>query len=1299
LSPDFKSLMNELLQRFTSMAAIPVIDRVEVRPNTIFLLPPRKDLLIEGNQLISRDREKDGSLSLPINTFFTSLAAAWGDRAVAIVLSGTGSDGSHGLLDVRDGGGLVLVQSPESARFDGMPQSAINTGCVDAILAPEEIPAALAAYAADPASRHYAADTTPIDEDVLGMPAILRLLKKQYNIDFSNYKPATIMRRIDRRMAMNLNGEDIESYSKRLLEDGVELNQLYKDLLIGVTRFFRDAEAFYLLKEKVVPSILETQHDDQEVRIWVCGCSTGEEAYSIAILFLEAFKSLGRSPQLKVLATDLHQESLRIAAEGVYSEDRFADMPLTLRHDYFETVGNGHFRVLPHLRKSLIFSPHNLLKDPPFTKLNLVSCRNLLIYLQPSAQARAIATFCYALKQDGVLFLGASETLGDMDDEMEAIDRQWKIFRKVRESGASLNLRTQVTNIDPKALKVNPGNVSQLPRIYDALLDKFIPDGILINDQREILHIFGQAHRFIHPGTGRFSGDVLTMLHHPLSLALSTALRTAIKTQQTVVLKSVSYPEAKGKEARLMLSVDPVQEKSSNALFFMIRFEQELPVIQPISVQPILDFDPNFESASQVQELEFELQKVRESLQSTVEELETTNEELQASNEELLASNEELQSTNEELHSVNEELYSVNAEHELKIDELNQTSSNLRNLMQSTDTATIFIDNDLRIRLFTPRALEIFNLFPQDIGRSLRHFQPKYADSELFMDIEQVIADGKMLERHLEWDTELSYLRRCMAYLDITGKPAGVVINYVDTHSITRVTKALIESEAQLKLILQTVPSAILLVSRVGEIVLANSFADQLFAFKGEGLQGHFIFELLPVTLHEKARDRMADYFNSPCVFKPDGGNVLYAHRQDGIEVALEVTLAPIKLSDGIYALAAVRDITEYKQLEETKQQALQSAMQLANSKGRFLANMSHEIRTPLNAILGFAQLSLDRPYEVEKNRDALQKIVASGRHLLTVINDILDYSKLDAGKVQIEWLAVDLLELLSECVDMCHENAKSKGLLLKLVSEDELPNNFMADPVRLRQILVNLLSNAIKFTEAGQVVLTARLTDSRVLIEVADTGIGIKPEHLPLLFHPFEQVDVSATRRFGGTGLGLVISQRLATLMGGEIVVNSVHGQGSRFTLDLPCRLSPVSSVKPSESAQPTLDQHLQGLHVLVVEDVEFNILLLEEILTSHGLKITKACNGLEAIERIKQQGEHPFDLVLMDIEMPEMDGLQATPIILQMQPHLPVIGLTARAFDEDRKACLQVGMVEHLCKPIQTATLLACIARYAGR
>jgi two-component system CheB/CheR fusion protein len=800
LSPDFKSLMGEQLERYTTMPVISVMEREIIASNTIYLLPPKKDMVIEGDELICTDRPSDKVLSLPINTFFRSLATAWSEKAVAIVLSGTGSDGSAGIMDVHESGGLVFAQSVESCGFDGMPHSAIATGCVDSILSPEKMPTALNAYAQNPEIKfNYPSPSLQNSTPEPGIPSIFEQLQTIYNIDFNFYKPQTIKRRIERRIALHPEHITIEEYGRRIQNDRVELDLLYKDLLIGVTRFFRDPEAFEVLRQKVIPRILKTRTDDEnEVRVWVCGCSTGEEAYSIAILFLEAFEHLGKEPRLKILATDLHRESLRFAAEGIYLPSGFSELPEVLREKYFITQTDGSYKVIANLRKTLIFSEHNVLKDPPFTRIDLVSCRNLLIYLQNPAQMRAIAFFHFALKLKGYLILGASEGLGELATQFHTEDQHWKVFTKIREDRLIANLRAPLLYTHKTEHQSSAKNL-RIGRVYDALLTRFIPSGILVNDQQEALHIFGNAARYLRPPTGIVSTELSAMAEGKLRIALMTALRNAEHRKMRVSLKGIPFSEG-DISCHLDITVEPLPE---NTTYYIVLLEEQVPDTQNINVTtsstPAIEIDSQV--ATQIQYLETELRQARESLQSTVEELETINEELQATNEELLASNEELQSTNEELHSVNEELYSVNAEHEQKICELNKVSNNLNNLIHSTDLATIFIDNEGLIQLFTPKAIEIFPLVSGDIGRDLRHFHPLHADESLYADIASVLSGQEAIEKQLAWGDDRTLLRRVTPYQDINKKMAGLTLTYIDISDIRKAQQALQASENQFRLL------------------------------------------------------------------------------------------------------------------------------------------------------------------------------------------------------------------------------------------------------------------------------------------------------------------------------------------------------------------------------------------------------------------------------------------------------------------------------------------------------------------
>ena len=1456
LSPDFKSLMKELVERFTPMRAVPVYDSVRVEADTVYLLPPKKEMVIEGDRLIATDRPAEKQLSLPINLFFRSLAASWGEKAVAIVLSGTGSDGSAAAMDVREAGGLVLAQSEQTSRFDGMPRSAIETGCVDAIMPPEEMPTALKANLENRLSGQQKAFPTDEADAAEGVPTILQSLRTAYDIDFSFYKPGTIGRRIERRIALHPEHLSVEEYGRRVARDRRELDTLYRDLLIGVTRFFRDPEAFAALADKVVSNVLDRLAKDDEARVWVCGCSTGEEAYSIAILFLEAFAARGLPPRIKILATDLHRESLQVAGEGVYPEASFSEMAPALREKYFLEQGDGTYKVTANLRKSLIFSEHNVLKDPPFTRLDLVSCRNLLIYLENTAQMRALAAFHFALKIDAFLLLGASEGLGDLAPEFGEIDRHWKVFSKRRENRLLNELRLPLRydySRSPRGGGMAGTLELRLGRVYDALLAHYVPSGILVNEQHEAIHTFGDGARFLSVPSGKINTDILQMLEGHLRIAVMTALRNAQQQKGPITYRGVQVSQSDG-EHIFDLQVTPLQDDAGNARFFMLCLTPQVASAERAaeSMQA-----PQSESHSQIELLEDELQRARESLQSTIEELETSNEELQATNEEMLASNEELQSTNEELHSVNEELYSVNAEHELKIQELNAVTSDLNNLIRSTELATLFIDTDCRIRLFTPLISAFFPLLQQDVGRDLRHFTPTGPDGLLFSDIELALAKRCSIERSIDWANGQSYLRRITAYQDTNKVFAGLVLTYVEITETARLTQALARNKARLEAIVATNPNGLLVVDRKGELLMVNPALEGMFGYGAGELLGQSVDVLVPdlqrvhhatlrddfmrrpssrpmgvgsalqgrrrdggcfpievslgvfrsdgedfvqativdisqrVRGEEAIRDNLAlnarlasivsstddavigcdlDGVVNSCnlgasqllekepakivgqplaaLFPPElagesarylatvgqGGSIRGAEtrlaHQGGGTIDVAITLSPIRDANrttvGVSMIA--RDIRERRRvdrelrehsdrLEELVEQrtaqlteanrnlaeTLEKAEAATRAKSAFLANMSHEIRTPLNAILGLTHL-LQREPSTDKQRERLGHIGEAGRHLLEIITNVLDLSKIEVGKVQINEVPVSPSELIGSVVAMLGDRAARQQLALSAECPP-LPKGLIGDPTAIRQALLNYASNALKFTTAGSIVLRVVLEERssdhvRLRFEVEDTGMGIDADALPRLFQPFEQADNSSTRRFGGTGLGLAITRKLAERMGGSAGADSTPGVGSRFWFTVQLRRQvegeEFAPAVPVSSSAHFSSRDLSGAQVLLVEDEPVNRLVAIDILKEMGIEPEIAENGLQALEYVDAR---PYDLVLMDIQMPVMNGIEATRRIRALegrQSRLPIIAVTANAFAEDREQCLAAGMNDFVSKPFEPEALRALIRRW---
>lgn len=816
LSPDFKSLMDEVLARWTSLPIHRVENGMPLEADAIFLMPPKTTMVVSEGRLLLAEKEPKASLTLPIDIFFRSMARDLGRRSVAVVLSGTGSDGSRGIVDVHEAGGLVIAQSPETAKFDGMPRSAIDTGAVDLVLAPEEAVDALTRYAGNPQITQLSemllkAETDKLEET--GLRHVFKLMRDGFGLDLDHYKITTIVRRIERRLL--LRGIDhVDEYAEVLDTDPEELNRLYEDLLIGVTTFFRDPEAFERLRAEALEPLIATKEDGQDLRVWVAGCATGEEAYSLAILLDEALVSAGRRLNVKVFATDIHKESLEFASHGLYPTERTSALSPDRLETYFVETPGGR-QVAPRLRQSIVFAQHNLLKDAPFTRIDLVTCRNVLIYFQPDSQAKVLSLLHFGLRTGGVLFLGPSETLGEVGDEFDTLHTRWKVFQKRRDIrlAADVTLRHSPRVIPhdssrrdsglPELPVAAPRRESQALSGYDALLSLLIPSGMLVSADGTLLHTFGDGGSYLRRETGRFNQNALERLEGDLKAPVVNAMNSALKTRSPVAYVGLTVRLGDGRQRTVDLRARPVFDERYQSASVLIELS-DVGGDHQVSAASDALLDSGSVSAEQISGLELELRFVKESLQATIEELETSNEELQATNEELVASNEELQSTNEELQSVNEELYTVNAEHQRKIRQLSELSRDMDHLMACTEVHTVFLDELLRIRKFTPGGAEAFNFLPRDIDRRIDAFTPTFECERFVEKVESVIRTGNPVEEEVRRRDGSWFLMRILPYgadnsSTQSGPPGvdGAVLTLVEITKVKRASDALAEALQQ----------------------------------------------------------------------------------------------------------------------------------------------------------------------------------------------------------------------------------------------------------------------------------------------------------------------------------------------------------------------------------------------------------------------------------------------------------------------------------------------------------------------
>lgn len=802
LSPDHKSHLAELLSRYTSMPVVAAEDGAKVEPNTVHLIPPRKLLTIDEG-LVLHLVERGGGLTLPVDVLFRSMAEHIGLKAVGVILSGTGSDGMRGVRALKEAGGLVLAQDPSTARFDGMPRAAISTGVVDYVLPVPEMPARLCQYA----SRVVRIPPVAVSEDRAeeAFAQITSLLRRQTGVDFARYKASTVSRRIHRRMAI-CDVETIDDYRALAESSPREVSALFRELLIGVTRFFRDPDAFEVLRREVIPALLENSRPGEAIRVWVAGCSTGEEAYSLAMLFEEYFEAGGRPREVKVFATDIDRDALEFAGAGLYPESIAADVSPDRLARFFVRRGD-QYQVARFLRQRVVFASHDLTRDPPFGRVSLISCRNLLIYFTPPLQAQVLAAFRFALRPGGFLFLGASETAGEASPELAVVDVHSRVYRRTT-AGVSA-IRPIVGAAPPRVLgmpafgRSSPKEVDQVRSGLDVLLTAFAPPSVLVNEHLDVLHFFGPPSRVLRLPAGEPSLNLLHLLPSAIASVVGLSVHRALREDTAVECRGVPTDEG-----LLAISVRPVPSpEGAKVVVVSLAFEQpSAEVSEPLGV--------NAEAAQRINELQRELQFSRESLQATIEELETSNEELQATNEELMAANEELQSTNEELQSVNEELHTLNTEYQQKIGELVRLGEDINNLLLSTRLGVVFLDAELRVTRFTPAVTEVMSLLDRDLGRPIAHLSLRFDADWFFSALDEVASSHTTVEREFLIGSERYYRIQVAPYVS-EGSTGGLVISALDVTELK-------DAERHLARVMDALPLQVALLDAAGTILLVN---------------------------------------------------------------------------------------------------------------------------------------------------------------------------------------------------------------------------------------------------------------------------------------------------------------------------------------------------------------------------------------------------------------------------------------------------------------------------------------------
>ena len=824
LSPDYKSLMVELLSKKTKIPVQRSVDGMAVKPNNIYMIPPKMNMTIFHGKLILKEKDNVRGVNLPIDIFLRSLAEDKAEKSVAIILSGTGSDGTRGVRAIKECGGMVMVQDEATAKFDGMPRAAISTGVADFVLPPEEMADQLMSYMGHP----YVMGKKPSDnllKDEHGMTKIFSELRAKTKVDFTYYKPSTITRRIERRMTVN-QINNLNDYVDFIQRFPAEVMTLYRELLIGVTSFFRDPLAMDELMNRCLPDIIR-RVKNREIRFWITGCSTGEEAYTIAILAKEVMLRLNLTRDIKIFATDLDRDAVMQAGSGVYPESITADLTPKLLGRYFYKK-DENYQVARHIREMVVFAQHNLVKDPPFTKIDLISCRNLLIYLQPVLQKKALEMFNFALNPGGTLFLGTSETVGDMHEYFEVVHQKWKIFRslgkqRIRvpvakdefQENSSLQTNHLYTVGEPRRYHRRLTDDGMTERYLSILQERYIPLSVIVNEEMDVLHIYGETEGFFKVPSGKSIHDITKMTNKELAIPLATGIQKVLRNKDEILYTNVKFDHGDERK-KTNLRIVPLPDKKGFETLIAVFFE----AIESDQKKEYIGtdvYDIEADVQQRIQDLEHELQFARENLQATIEELETSNEELQATNEELLASNEELQSTNEELQSTNEELFTVNSEYQNKITELTEMNNDVENLLASSGVGILILDENNEIRKFSPKVAAIFNILDKDIGRPINHISHKLIEFDPLEAAQQVQQSTQQLTMELQDGYGTSYLIRVLPYLIGPEAYSGTIFTFVDVTTLEEMKTQLRQTQKISKDISLHMPSGLLIYRLEGD--------------------------------------------------------------------------------------------------------------------------------------------------------------------------------------------------------------------------------------------------------------------------------------------------------------------------------------------------------------------------------------------------------------------------------------------------------------------------------------------------
>ena len=1298
LSPEHESRLADLLQQHCKLPVQQVSETVKIEPDCVYVIPPNANLNTIDTHLRLSELEPQRRDRATIDHFFRTLAETHNRDAVGVVLTGTGSDGTLGLQKIREAGGLTIVQDPAEAEHDGMPRSAIASGMVDLVLPLREIPVAIVRCIQTRPLVPVLAEGDSLDkvEERGLLLEIFAQIRGRTGQDFSRYKPPTILRRIQRRMQLK-HVQTLADYLNRLREDRDEVLNLFNDLLITVTRFFRDENVYARLEQSIVPGLFEGKSSDDRIRVWSVGCSTGEEAYSLAMLLLEEADRRDVRPELQVFASDLHEFSLAKARDGLYAGEISGDVSPERLRRYF-TSEDGHYRVRREVRDLVVFAAHNLLRDPPFSHIDLIVCRNLLIYLQRDAQHDVISLFHYALEPQGLLLLGTSEAM-DRVDLFHCEDKEVCLYRK-RDLPADRPW-LPVFPLRPPANSAKPAKEgwehtappASYGSLHERMAELYAPPSVLVTARHEVVHSSAHAGRYLNVPGGHPTRSVFKLVREPLQLELQSALHIAGETGRATSSKPIPI-EIDGQPRRVVLRVHPAKD-ADPASFFLIIFD-ELPDEGPATGAPSAGHEPSVTA----RELEMELELNRKRLQGTIEEHESSREEMRAANEELQSTNEELRSTmeeletsKEELQSTNEELTTLNQENRHRVEELAQLSADLQNLMTATDIATLFLDRELRIVRFTPAVTRLFNVRQSDRGRPLSDLTHRLGYTHLADDALLVLDRLVPVEREIKSESGHWYLTRVLPYRSAEDRIVGVVLTFVDISDRKRAEVELHEAKVFAESIVETLHEPLLVLNPDFTVQSVNAAFLEHFQAEPARTIGYKFFDLGNGQWNIPAlRELLEHVLPTNKVFSD------YEVQHDFETLGHRTMLVNGRRLDHVQLiLLGLRDITDRKRAEEElrqirnelEQRVVERTVQLEAQTeqmrrlARKLSRAEHEERKRLADHLhddlqqllvaalmriGALEPLLKDPEArelLENIRDMVQQVSASSRDLTRQLRPPVLY---EAGLVPaLDWLATEMRRL--------------HGLDVALTAgRNELRLN---DDVAslLFESVRELLLNVVKHAGAREAAVDVRMDESCLRVRVSDEGGG---------FDASEQHAETS-------GLGLLSVRDRVAALGGGVTIDSSRGEGTTIELAVPLEAvggdgePPLMDREPMDFGEPPAAVAGQ-IRVLVVDDHAVVRLGIARLLNVDGryVVVGEAGDGAEALRAVDVLQP---DVVLMDVNMPRMNGIEATRAIRHKHPDLPVIALSFHEEEDMMASMIDAGASSYVRKGGDASALFRII------